>query len=58
MATAAIDNTLDGALAAVRQVDPIVRNTFQDDPERLAGWLSARHVERSPRKKKTEPTTP
>jgi len=53
MATAGIDDTLDEALSAVRQLDAIVRNTFHDDPARLAGWTSARHVERAPRAKKS-----
>lgn len=57
-ATAAIEDTLDEALSAERQLDAIVRNTFHDDPARLAAWLSASHVERTPRKKKTKPTPP
>lgn len=57
MATAAIDDTLDEALSAVRQLDAIVRNTFHDDQAELAAWMSARHVERSPRTKKTTPPT-
>lgn len=55
MASAAIDDTLDEALSAVRQLDAIVRNTYHDDPAELAAWTSARHVERSPRTKKTTP---
>jgi hypothetical protein len=60
MATAAIDDTLEGALSAVQQLEAIVGNTFEDDPARLAGWTSARHIARSARKRTTEgtPTTP
>jgi len=54
MATAAIDDTLEDALSAVRQLDAIVRNTFHDDPARLAAWSSASHVERAPKRKKVE----
>ena len=50
MATAAIDGTLDDALATVRQVEPIVPNIFDDDPERLAAttgyYLTALQAER------------
>jgi hypothetical protein len=53
MATAAIDDELDAALDAKRQLDAIVRNTFRDDPARLAAWTSASHVERSPRRQQT-----
>ena len=50
-ASAAIENTLDEALSAVRRLDSIVRNTFVDDAERLARWLTARHVQREPRRR-------
>jgi hypothetical protein len=56
-ANAAFDDRMAEVLSDIAQVDPIVRNTFQDDPGRLAKWMTARHVERSPRKKK-EPGTP
>lgn len=52
MATAGIEDTLAEALAAVRQLNAIVINTFIDDAARLAAWTSAHHVERSPRRKK------
>jgi hypothetical protein len=50
-ASAAIDDTLERALSAVRQLDAIVRNTFRQDPARLAAWESARHVRRAQRSK-------
>jgi hypothetical protein len=55
-ATAGIDDALARALAAVRQLDAIVRNTFHDDPQRLAAWESARHVQRSARTKQSKQT--
>jgi hypothetical protein len=57
-ATAGIDDALARALSAVRQLDAIVRNTFQDDPQRLAAWESARHVQRSARMKQSKQTPP
>jgi uncharacterized protein (DUF924 family) len=55
MATASMDDALGRALAAVRQLDAIVRNTFRNDPARLAAWESARHVKREARTKQTPP---
>lgn len=49
-ATAAIDDLIGRGVAAVRELDPIMRNTLADDPARLAGWLSASRVERPPRR--------
>ncbi len=57
-ATAGIDDALERALAAVRQLDAIVRNTFHDDPQRLAAWESARHIQRAAHTKQTAPTPP
>jgi hypothetical protein len=57
-ARAAIEEVLARALAAVRQLDAIVRNVFHDQPAKLAAWESARHIERAPKKNKPAPTTP
>lgn len=54
---AAFDDELDNAISAVRQLDPIVRNTYHDNPAKLAEWESARHVERAPRSKTAKVTT-
>jgi hypothetical protein len=51
MARVAFDEALDRALNAIRRLDAIVRNTFHNDPVKLAGWERARHVERTPRSK-------
>lgn len=56
-ANAAFDDKMGEVLSDIRQVESIVDNTFHDDPGRLAAWMTARHVERSPRKKK-EPAAP
>ena len=40
----------------VRELDPIMRNIFDDKPGKLAVWLSASRVERAPRR--TTPTPP
>lgn len=51
-ATAAIDDLIERGMNIARRLDAIVRNTFRDNPAKLAAWLSARHIERSPRRKK------
>jgi hypothetical protein len=56
-ATAAIDTEIERGMDAVRQLDPVVRNTFSSDPATLAAWQSASHVERAPRRTPV-PTTP
>lgn len=60
-ATAAIDDLIERGMKIVRRLDAIVRNTFRDDPAKLAAWESARHVERLPRRRKEttpQPPTP
>ena len=58
-ATAAIKDLFQVGMNLLRQLDPIMRNVFVDDPATLAAWGSARHVERAPRSKRTggAPTT-
>jgi len=50
-ATAAIDEVIERGMALVRELDAIVRNKFRNDAATLAAWESARHVERSARRK-------
>lgn len=57
-ATAAIDDLVERGMSALRELDSIVRNTFADDPARLAGWLSAARVERAARRAQAEEQTP
>jgi len=47
-ATAAIDDVIERGMSVVNQLDTIIRNKFVNDPSSLAGWISARHTERSP----------
>jgi hypothetical protein len=54
-ATAAIDEVIERAMQMVRRLDAIVHNVFRDKAAKLAAWESARHVERSPRRKKQTP---
>ena len=57
-ATAAFDDALESAMSAVRQLDAVARNTFHDDPARLAAWESARRVERAARTKTPDADAP
>ena len=51
-ASANLDNALDRCVEIVRKEDPIMKNKYADDPGALAEWISASHIERSPRRKK------
>jgi hypothetical protein len=55
-ATAAIDTEIERGMNAVRELDPVMRNTFSSDPATLAAWQSASHVERPPRRTPPRPT--
>lgn len=57
-ATAAISLAEQQLMDAVRELSPIVRNIFRNDPAKLASWESASRVERAPRRKKTTTTPP
>jgi hypothetical protein len=54
-ATASIDDLRDAGMQRVRQLDTVMRNTFADDPGKLAAWISASHVERPARRSKPAP---
>lgn len=56
--TAAIDDLMDEGMNAVRELDPIMRNTYANDPVKLAGWISASHVERTSRRTQTQTAQP
>lgn len=49
-ATASLKATLSRVLEIRRELDPIVRNKFRNDPATLAAWESASHLERAPKK--------
>ena len=49
-ATAAIDELIESGLRIVRELGVIVRNTYAQDPAKLALWQSASHVEKPSRR--------
>jgi hypothetical protein len=58
-ATAAIEDAIENGMRAVRRLDAIVRNKFENDAATLAAWTRASHTERSPRRTaKPQPPQP
>jgi hypothetical protein len=57
-ATSNLHNLIKRGVAAVRQLDPIVRNKFSVDQSIIAAWASASHIERSPTKTPEPPPQP
>ncbi len=55
-ATAYISEKIRTGMVAVRIVDGVVQNKYANDPGKLAAWLSAKHLEKAPKKK--APPTP
>jgi hypothetical protein len=55
-ATAAIDETTEAGINAVRELDVIVSNVFRRDPVVLAEWTSASHTASAPHHAKDEHT--
>lgn len=53
-ATAGIDEQIERGMKAEKILDSIMKNVYFDNPVKLAEWMSARHVRRSP-KPKDEP---
>jgi hypothetical protein len=53
-ATRTVAQAITAGIAALRQLDPVMRNKYRNDPVRLAEWLSASHVERTPKNKKED----
>ena len=49
-ATAAIRAALERGAKLLRELDPIARNKFRNDPATLAAWESATHVARPPKR--------
>lgn len=57
--TAAMDETIDRAMKALRQLDTIMRNVLRDDIGTLTAWITASHVERVPRRRRSgQPPAP
>lgn len=57
-ATASLEEAVEEAIAAVRELNAIVRNVLRNDRGALAEWQSASHIERAPRHQTDEPPTP
>lgn len=58
-ATAGIKSRLARAAQLRKELNPIVRNKYRNDPATLAAWNSASHVERPPKKRQpVEPAPP
>jgi hypothetical protein len=57
-ATLAIEDATERGVHALRELDPIMRNTLADDPLKLGAWLNACHVERPARRNKTDDAKP
>lgn len=57
-ATASIDDLIERGMKIVRELDPIMRNIYENNPGKLAAWLSASRVERAPRRTPPTPPTP
>jgi len=49
-ARAMVSDVCSQILAVRRELDPIVRNKYRDDPEKLALWETASHLERPARR--------
>ena len=54
-ATAGLSDTAHDAVIALHVADTIVRNTYKNDPQKLAEWTVASHIERTV-KKTAQPT--
>ena len=58
----ALDDLFDDATELQKKLDGFMRNKFANNAEVLAEWTRASHVERAPKRKKTEggstPSTP
>lgn len=54
-ATAEISSKIREGMVAVRILDGIVQNKYSNDPGKLAAWLSAKHVEKAPKKQTPTP---
>jgi hypothetical protein len=56
--TTGVGEAAEEGLAAVRELDAVVRNIYASNEAELAAWLSASHVERAPRRAEEEEAPP
>jgi hypothetical protein len=57
-ATAGLDDAIERGVDIVRELDAIMRNKLASDPASLAAWLSASHIERTPRRAARSSSSP
>lgn len=57
-ATAGIDAEIERGIIAATILDAMMQNVYRDNPVKLAEWTQARHVKRSPQRKKKDDTQP
>jgi hypothetical protein len=57
-ATAGLAATIKQLLLIVRELNAIMCNIYRNDPGSLAGWHSASHIQRAPRKKAPKKAPP
>lgn len=56
-ANASINASADRAMKAFRRVDPIIRNIYAEQPDKLAAWRTASRIESAPSVKTNNPPT-
>lgn len=56
--TKEIEVLIESGMKSARKLDAIMHNKYDGNPQVLAEWRTARHVEADPKRKKTEPPTP
>lgn len=54
-ATRELDRAIRAGTAALRRLDPIIKNKCRADARKLAEWITASHIERAPRTAKVPP---
>lgn len=57
-ATAALDDAIERGVDTVRELDVIMRNKLATNHAALAAWLSASHIERTPRRAARSSSSP
>ena len=55
-ATRSVAQEIMEGIAALRKLDPLMRNKYRNQPVKLVEWFSASRVERTP--KRAEPAAP
>ena len=55
-ATAGIDDAVENGSRAADIADSLLQNVYEENPVKLADWMRARHVKRSPKRAAPAPT--